>query len=265
MGGTPADDWYSVNIQASQSLLLQSSSPSDQGNEFPNTASLEISLFDTYGNLVAVGSKLADGRNESLFFNSPIAGQYHIEVSEDPGGAGEYYLSVNTALYPSGGISGEVFNDLTGRGTIAPGDLGLTGWEVDLYDSSNNFIASQLTDANGDFSFQGLAPGTYTVDEFLQDGWIQTAPAGSGHTYGDGHSRAATAGGNEFGNFQTIGISGEVYNDLNGNSQLDPGEPGLKGWAVELFAGTTSLVATTTHRLQRRLQLLRHGPWYLHG
>ena len=244
VGGTPADDWYSVNIQAGQSLFLQSSTPSDQGNEFPNTASLEISLFDTYGNLVAVGSKLADGRNESLFFNAPISGQYHIEVSEDPGGAGEYYLSVNTASYPSGGISGEVFNDLTGSGTIAPGDLGLTGWEVDLYDSSNNFIASQLADANGDFSFQGLAPGTYTVDEILQDGWIQTAPPAPG-TFTVTVTAGATAGGNEFGNFQTIGISGEVYNDLNGNSKLDPGEPGLKGWAVELFAGA-SLVATTT-------------------
>ena len=26
------------------------------------------------------------------FFNAPISGEYHIEISEDPGGAGEYYL-----------------------------------------------------------------------------------------------------------------------------------------------------------------------------
>ncbi len=42
LGGTPPDDWYSVNVQAGQSLALQSYTPSDQGGEFPNTASLEI-------------------------------------------------------------------------------------------------------------------------------------------------------------------------------------------------------------------------------
>ena len=71
---TLVDDWYSVNVQAGQSLVLQSSTPSDQGGQFPNTASLEIELFDTFGNLVAVGTKLADGRNEALFFNAPITG-----------------------------------------------------------------------------------------------------------------------------------------------------------------------------------------------
>ena len=96
---------------------LQTSTPSDQGGQFPNTASLEISLYDTYGNLVATGVKLADGRNESLFFNAPVSGEYRIQITEDPGGAGEYYLSVNTASYPSGGVSGEVFNDLTGNGS----------------------------------------------------------------------------------------------------------------------------------------------------
>ena len=117
LGGAAPDDWYSVNVQAGQSLYLQSSTPSDQGGQFPNTASLEICLYDTYGNLVATGTKMADGRNESLFFNAPVSGEYHIEITEDPGGAGEYFLSVNTASYPSGGITGQVYNDLNGSGT----------------------------------------------------------------------------------------------------------------------------------------------------
>ena len=67
-------------------MYLQTSTPSDQGGQFPNTASLEIELYDTFGNLVAVGTKVADGRNEALFYNAPVAGQYHIRVHEDPGG-----------------------------------------------------------------------------------------------------------------------------------------------------------------------------------
>ncbi len=244
LGGAPPDDWYSVNVQAGNSLYLQSSTPSDQGGEFPNTASLEIELFDTYGNLVATGTKLADGRNEALFFNAPVSGQYYIEVSEDPGGAGEYFLQVNTASYPSGGVSGEVYNDLNGSGTFVPGDPGLTGWEVDLYDSNNNFIASQLTDANGDFDFQGLEPGTYTVVEDVQPGWTQTAPPSI--TFTVAVTAGSTVTGLQFGNFQNITISGQAFDDLNGNGTEDPGEPGLPGWTIDLLDSSGTVIATTT-------------------
>ena len=245
LGGAAKDDWYSVNVEAGQSLFIQSSTPSDQGGQFPNTASLEISVYDTFGNLVAQGVKMADGRNESLFFNAPISGNYKIDITEDPGGAGEYFLQVNTATFPSGGVSGQVYNDLNGDGTLEPGEPGLQGWEVDLFDSNNNFVASQLTDANGDFDFEGLDPGTYTVEEFVQAGWTQTAPAPPG-TFTMTVTAGATVSGLEFGNFQDITVSGEVFNDLNGNGSLDPGDPGLPGWTVDLFDSAGDLIATTT-------------------
>ena len=37
-----------------------------------------------------------------------------------------------------------------------------------------------------------------------------------------------------FGNFQTVTLSGEVFNDTNGNGAPDTGEPGLSGWTVDL-------------------------------
>ena len=244
LGGAPKDDWYSVNVEAGQSLFIQSSTPSDQGGQFPNTGSLEISLYDTFGNLVAQGTKMADGRNESLFFNAPVSGNYKIDISEDPGGAGEYFLQVNTASYPSGGVSGQVYNDLNGDGTLEPGEPGLQGWEVDLFDSNNNFVASQLTDANGDFDFEGLDPGTYTVEEFVQPGWTQTAPPPPG-TFTVTVTAGGVVSGLQFGNFQDITVSGEVFNDLNGNGSLDPGDPGLPGWTVDLFDSAGDLIATT--------------------
>ena len=244
LGGGAKDDWYSVDVQAGQSLFLQTSTPSDQGGQFPNTASLEISLYDTFGNLVAQGTKLADGRNESLFFNAPVSGNYKIDINEDPGGTGEYFLQVNTASFPSGGISGQVYNDLNGNGNLDPGDPSLTGWEVDLFDSSNNFIASQLTDSNGDFDFEGLTPGTYTVEEFVQAGWTQTAPPPPG-TFTVTVTAGAVVSGLQFGNFQDINVSGEVYNDLSGNGTLVPGDPGLPGWTVDLFDSNGDLLATT--------------------
>ena len=54
-------------------------------------------------------------------------------------------------------------------------------------------------------------PYTYTL----------TATSGSSQT------------GLDFGNFQLVNFTGDIYNDLNGNGNLDPGEPGLQGWTVD--------------------------------
>ena len=259
LGGTVKDDWYTINVQAGQALYLQSSTPSDQGGQFPNTASLEIELHDTYGNLVAVGTKLADGRNEALFFNAPVSGLYHIEVSEDPGGQGECYLSVETTQYSSGDISGQVYNDLNGSGSFVPGDPGLDNWEVDVYDSSDNFVASQLTSGGGNFNIAGLAPGTYTISEVQQSGWTQTQPVAP-YTYTVTVTAGQTSSGYDFGNFQNISISGETFNDLNGNGNLDPGEPGLTGWTVDLYDANNNLVATTVTDVNGDYSFTNIGP-----
>ena len=79
------NDWYSINVAAGNSLDLQTYTPSDGPGEFVNTASLEIELYDTFGNLVATGTKLPDGRNVSLSYNAPISGQYHVRVFNDAG------------------------------------------------------------------------------------------------------------------------------------------------------------------------------------
>ena len=245
LGGGAKDDYYSVNVLAGQSLDLQTSTPSDQGGQFLNTASLEINLYDPLGNLVATGVKLADGRNEFLDFTAALTGQYTIEISEDPGGAGEYYLSVNTASYPAGGISGLVYNDLNGSGSYVAGDPGLKNWEVDVYDSSDNLVASEATDSNGDFSFGGLVPGTYTVEEEVMPGWTQTAPAPPG-TFSVTVTAGGVVSGLQFGNFQDITVSGDVFNDLNGNGTQDPGDPGLPDWTIDLYDSAGDLIATTT-------------------
>jgi streptogramin lyase len=246
LGGAKQDDqWYSVNVQAGQSLALQSSTPSDAGGQFPNSASVEIELYDTYGNLVAVGTKLPDGRNESLFFNAPVTGRYYVHVYNDPGGFGEYFLQVQTASYPSGSASGEVFNDLNGNGSLDAGDPGLPGWTVDLYDANGNLVAAQTTDKNGDFNFGGLAPGTYTAVEVIQAGWTQTAPPSPG-TFTFSVTAGGTVTGLDFGDFQGATISGQVFNDPTGSGSFAPGDPGLMGWTIDLLDSHGNIIATTT-------------------
>ena len=59
----------------------------------------------------------------------------------------------------------------------------LEGVRIDLLDGSGNVIATTLTNADGEYSFTGLRPGTYSVREHQ--------PAG----YFDGGERVGTAGG----------------------------------------------------------------------
>jgi len=236
------NDWYSINVAAGNSLYLQSYTPSDQGGQFINTTAVNLELYDTFGNLVAVGTPTGDGRNEAIFFEPPVTGTYYIHVFNNPGNSGEYYLSVETAQYQSGAISGEVYNDLNGSGSLLPGDPGLNNWEIDVYDSNNNFVASQLTANGGYFDVTGLAPGTYTVAEVLQSGWTQTAPLS--YTYIVTVAAGQTSSGNDFGNFQNITISGEKFNDLTGSGTFVPGDPGLPGWTIDLLDATGAIVAT---------------------
>jgi hypothetical protein len=149
---------------------------------------------------------------------------------------------VSTPAYSSGGVSGQVINDIKGNGTLT-GDPGLDNWEVDLYNSAGTRVASQMTHFGGNYDFEGLAPGSYTIKEILQSGWTQTVPASPGSiaaTVTAGH----VASGLNFGDFQNITIAGLVYNDLSGDGAQEPGEPGLSGWTVQLVNSAGTVVAS---------------------
>ena len=156
-------------------------------------------------------------------------------------------------------ISGEKFNDLNGNGVQDAGDPGLPGWTIDLLDASGAIVATTVTDADGNYSFTDVGPGTYTVQEELQGGWIQTFPAPPG-TYTFTASSGSDQSGLLFGNFQLVTFAGTVYNDLNGNGSLDPGDPGLQGWTVNLLDSSGNLVATTTSAADGTYSFANIGP-----
>ena len=73
-------------------------------------------------------------------------------------------------------VGGEVFNDLDGSGTFKAGDPGLSGWTVNL-SSGNQIIQTTQTDSSGDYSFGNVGPGSDTIAEVLESGYVQTDPA----------------------------------------------------------------------------------------
>ena len=72
-------------------------------------------------------------------------------------------------------ISGEKFNDLNHNGVKDANEPGLKGWTIRLLlddpNDADTLVAIAVTDANGNYTFTNVAPGTYDVRETHQKGW----------------------------------------------------------------------------------------------
>ncbi|MEM6777379.1 MAG: SdrD B-like domain-containing protein [Planctomycetota bacterium] len=108
-----------------------------------------------------------------------------ILIDDDQSGFNEDLMWGNTL---PGAIHGFKFNDLNGNGIVDPANVNipaesrLAGFTIQLRDAQGNsvidatgtVIPDQVTDANGEYWFQNLMPGTYFVREVQQPGYIQT-------------------------------------------------------------------------------------------
>jgi hypothetical protein len=83
-------------------------------------------------------------------------------------------IATLTVFPPLANISGMKFNDSNNNG-INDVEQGLAGWKITLTNESGSVVTT-TTDINGNYDFTGLPPGTYTVSETQQAGWMQTAP-----------------------------------------------------------------------------------------
>ena len=59
-------------------------------------------------------------------------------------------------------------------------------------------------------------------------------------------------------------MTGNVYNDLNANGNLDPGEPGLQGWTVLLEDASGNVAATTTSDANGNYEFDNLFPGHVH-
>ena len=180
-------------------------------------------------------------------------------------------------------IAGRVWLDADNDGVIDGSETGIAGVTVVLTGTDINGDAvnrTVQTDADGNYRFDGLLPGTYTVTEPAQPpgtGNGQTVP---GSTGGSGTAVAATpsaisgislAAGqasvdNHFGEIPLSSIAGFVYNDRDNDGVRDTDEPGYAGVVIRLtgtddLGNPVTLETTTGPDGSYRFEGLRPGTY----
>ncbi|WP_161809060.1 SdrD B-like domain-containing protein [Stenotrophomonas humi] len=161
-------------------------------------------------------------------------------------------LEFNFGEEPSGSsLAGRVWLDGNNDGVIDAGEAGIADVTIELSGTDANgqsVSQSMVTDANGNYLFGGLLPGTYTVTEPEQPTGTLNGITVAGSTGGTATAAAVTPSvistiklgldeastGNNFGEIGGASISGRVYYDNNNNGIIDANESGIPNVTLQL-------------------------------
>ena len=177
-------------------------------------------------------------------------------VLNGDGGGGEVSGSTGNdfAEFVQSSISGRVFSDVNNNGVQNGVDTALAGVTIELLDVGNSVIATTTTDANGDYSFANLDPGTYSVREPTQpsgtsNGLTLPGVVGNGGTDGTATGVGVTpsvisgiilppntaANDNNFAEIPNgRSVTGSVFLDYNNNGAADGADYGISGVSIDL-------------------------------
>jgi protocatechuate 3,4-dioxygenase beta subunit len=175
-------------------------------------------------------------------------------------GSGEAAVNYDFCEHIPAELCGTVYFDRNNNGVQDAGEEGIEGTRMVLTDENGNVVMETFTDANGDYCFTDIIPGTYCVKQFQPDGFIDGQDSVGnvdGQTRGDGSVNDEVCnitlnGGDvgeeyNFGEIQLAEISGRVHVDSNGDCVYEPGDGDrvLAGVTLELIDANGNVLATT--------------------
>jgi uncharacterized protein (DUF2141 family) len=165
--------------------------------------------------------------------SSPSTGFTDVTVTTNQAVTGKNFADQPTTVATTGTISGKVFNDTDGDGVLDTGETGRSSVRVFLDKDKDGIFDStepnKLTDSSGNYSFAGIANGSYRVRVVKPSGFrISTPSAG----YYDVSVSGNTSSGKNFGLTQKILISGRAWVDSDNDGVKDSTEAVLANWRV---------------------------------
>ncbi|WP_145418058.1 SdrD B-like domain-containing protein [Planctomycetes bacterium K23_9] len=235
-----------------------------------------VELFDDAGTLVASTTTDATG---GYRFTSLRAGSYTVRetqpagwlqggqvagskggdtsvqdvISKIPIGWGERLTQYNFCEVEPASIGGYVYVDSDGDCVRDADEPPLAGVTIELRDASGNLVATQVTDADGQYQFDNLAPGDYSVFEQQPNGYFQGGQmlgSGGGEVLGDDHLGFELTAGSDLVNYDfcelpPASISGSVWQETDLNQEFSPGEIPIPGVLIELIGNSGEVIQTT--------------------
>jgi uncharacterized delta-60 repeat protein len=191
----------------------------------------------TFGSAGAAGAKrqthataIAFGHDGSVFV---ATGQ---SVSSGPIEASQAFAGVMKLRSTPGTVSGIVYNDVNGDGTIEKGETPAAGQQVYLDFDSNGVRGSNepivTTDKNGKFTFANIGPGSYELRMVLPAG-TRLSSSTLGYRRVSVVSSQTTASQRMLFTSRAL-ISGTVFDDINsdGIQEIADGEDGTEDLTI---------------------------------
>jgi protocatechuate 3,4-dioxygenase beta subunit len=168
--------------------------------------------------------------------------------------AGETDTTIDFGVVQFASIGNYVWSDNNHNGMQEGNETSIPNTIVTLYNSIGLVIAKDTTDNNGNYAFNNLLPGNYTVGFIYPPNYLPTLQLNTGDNHDNTNSDAATIP--TQGEYLTTTynlISGEIENtidagalpmatlgdyvweDLNGNGLQSANEPAIQNLRIELY------------------------------
>jgi Tol biopolymer transport system component/protocatechuate 3,4-dioxygenase beta subunit len=254
----------------------------------PPIAGVTVTLFNGVG--TQIGAPTTTDANGLYLFENLVPGDYYL-VFTVPGGyvfspqdqgaddaldsdadvisgqtattslvSDEIDVTWDAGIYQYASLGDYAWEDLDADGIQDAGEPPVPGVTVTLYDSANNVVATDTTDASGLYLFDNLVPGDYYVIFTLPAGYNFSPQNQGGDDTLDsdadtttGRTTTTTLISNEddlmwdAGIYQYASLGDYAWEDLDADGIQDAGEPPIPNVTVTLYNGAgTQLTADIT-------------------
>lgn len=214
----------------------------------PGTYRLAVTLPDPY--IVGpVGEKLTGWYNNIVPADSNYGRSEPFNVPR--GGS----TGLGIGAVKTGSIAGNIWYDINCNGLQDADETGYAGAALSLINESAGVSRTLTSDENGNYLFEKLLEGTYSLTVTLPQDVMFTLPGGES-LFTEGYvftqSTTVSVETEKTTSMQKIGVipvttlAVQVYNDLNANGLQEEGEPPFAGAGLNVIVNGTPLLSASS-------------------